>query len=168
MIRPPTARPRTDRRPIAASPRRPGSPQPFEDSDARPRSRTEARRATRQRGLPGWAALLVLLVIAGIGGVIDMLSGTKIRGGFEIALVVASVVAILVVRHRDMFPIVVAPPLVYIVAQGAVLYVRSGGLHDRKVLIDTAANALVYGFPTIAGATAAVLIIAGIRLLTNK
>ena len=102
--------------------------------------------------MPGWAALLVLLVIAGIGGLIDMISGNNIRGGFNIALVVASIVAILVVRHRDMFPIVVAPPLVYIVASGAVLYVRSGGLHNRKVLIDAAANWLVYGFPAIAGA----------------
>ena len=81
---------------------------------------------------------------------------------------VASLVAILLVRHRDMFPIVVAPPLVYFVASGVLLYVRSGGLHNRHVLIDAAANWLVYGFPAIAGATAAVLIVAGIRLVLGK
>ena len=97
-----------------------------------------------------------------------MISGSNVRGGFNIALVVASLVAILIVRHRDMFPIVVAPPLVYIVASGVVLYIRSGGLHNRKILIDAAANWLVYGFPAIAGATAAVLIIAGIRLVIGK
>jgi hypothetical protein len=131
-------------------------------------SRTQQRQAARQRGLPAWAALLVLLAIAGIGGLIDTISGSSVRGGFNIALVVASLVAIIAVRHRDMFPIVVAPPLVYIVASGVVLYVRSGGLHNRKILIDAAANWLVYGFPAIAGASAAVLIVAGIRLVANK
>ena len=48
------------------------------------------------------------------------------------------------------------------------LYLSSGGLHNRKVLIDHAANWLVYGFPAIAGASAAVLIIAGIRLVFGK
>jgi hypothetical protein len=67
-----------------------------------------------------------------------------------------------------MFPIVIAPPIVYSIASGVTLYVRSGGLDDRKVLIDSAANWLVYGFPAIAAATAAVLIIAGIRLIARR
>jgi len=36
------------------------------------------------------------------------------------------------------------------------------------VLLDAAANWLVYGFPAIAGATAAVLIIAGIRMFSGR
>lgn len=126
------------------------------------------RREVRQRGLNGWLALGVLLVIAGVGGLIDMISGSTVRGGFNIALVVASIVAIIVVRHRDMFPIVVAPPLVYVAASGVMLYIRSDHLHNRKIIIDAAANWLVYGFPAIAGASAAVLIIAGIRLVLGK
>jgi hypothetical protein len=130
--------------------------------------RSQSRRAVRQRGVPGWLALVVLLVISGIGGLIDTISGSAVRGGFNLALVIASVVAILIVRHRDMFPIVVAPPLVYVVASAALLYVRSDYLHNRKIIIDAAANWLVYGFPAIAGASAAVLIIAGIRLVIGK
>jgi hypothetical protein len=121
----------------------------------------------RERGLPGWQALLVLLILAAIGGLIDALSGDRIRGGFNIALVVASIVAILVVRYSAMFVIVVSPPLLYAVASGGILYVRSHGLHDRKVFIDIAANWLVYGFPAIAGATGGVLIIAAIRMLRH-
>jgi hypothetical protein len=143
-------------------------PPPASYAGPPPPSRSESRRAIRQRGLPGWLALLVLLVIAGIGGLIDMISGTTVRGGFNIALVLASIVAILVVRHRDMFPIVVAPPLVYVVASVAMLYIRSDHLHNRKILIDAAANWLVYGFPAIAGASAAVLIIAGVRMVIAK
>jgi hypothetical protein len=48
------------------------------------------------------------------------------------------------------------------------LYLRSDGLNDHKALYDAAANWLVYGFPAIAGATAAVLIIAGIRMLSRR
>ena len=129
---------------------------------------TAAADQVQERGLPGWAALLVLLAIAGVGGLIDMINGTHVRGGFNIGIIVASVVAILVVRRSAMFPVVVAPPIVYSAASGFLLYVRSGGLHDRKVLIDTAANWLVYGFPAIAAATAAVLIIAGIRIIIRR
>jgi hypothetical protein len=121
-----------------------------------------------ERGLPGWGALLLLLVLAAIGGIIDAISGAQVRGGFNWGIVVASVVAILAVRRSGMFPIVIAPPIVYSAGSGAMLYVRSGGLHDRKVLFDAAANWLVYGFPAIAGATAAVLIIAGIRLIARR
>ena len=127
-----------------------------------------SRPVVQERGLPGWAALLVLLTIAGAGALIDTISGAAARGGFNIGIVVASVVAILVVRRSAMFPIVVAPPIVYSGASGAMLYLRSNGLNDRAVLLDAATNWLVYGFPAIAGATAAVLIIAGIRLIARR
>jgi hypothetical protein len=133
------------------------------------RSRTAA--AAQQEpeyGLPGWGALLVLIGISSVGALIDTISGTQARGGFNIGIVGASIAAILIVRRSAMFPVVVVPPIVYSIASGILLYARSNGLHDRKVLIDTAANWLVYGFPAIAAATASVLIIAGIRLLTRR
>lgn len=132
----------------------------------------EARRGPRQRiherGLPWWAALAVLIVIAAIGGVIDTLGSIGVKGGFNIGIVVASVVAILLVKRSHMFPVVIAPPIVYSLAAVFQLYLRSDGLHDKKVVFDAAANYLVYGFPAIAAATAAVLIVAGVRLITRK
>lgn len=121
-----------------------------------------------ERGLPWWGALLVLIVIAVIGGIIDTLGSFQVRGGFNIGIVVASIVAILIVKRSHMFPIVIAPPIVYSGAAIFSLYVRSSGLHDKKVVLDAAANYLVYGFPAIAAATAAVLIIAGVRLIARK
>lgn len=121
-----------------------------------------------ERGLPGWGAVLLLIALAGVGGLIDAISGAQIRGGFNWGIIVASVVAILAVRRSGMFPVVIAPPIVYSIGSAGMLYVRSGGGHDRKVLFDAAANWLVYGFPAIAGATAAVLIIAGIRLIARR
>jgi hypothetical protein len=67
-----------------------------------------------------------------------------------------------------MFPVVIAPPIVYSFAAVFQLYLRSSGLHDKRVVLDAAANYLVYGFPAIAAASAAVLIIAGIRLIARR
>ena len=121
-----------------------------------------------ERGLPAWAALLVLVGIAVVGGIVDTVASIQVKGGFNIGIVVASIVAILIVKRSHMFPIVIAPPIVYSLAAVFQLYLRSGGLHDKKVVFDAAANYLVYGFPAIAAATAAVLIIAGIRLITRR
>ena len=125
-------------------------------------------RQTRERGLPGWLAVGLLIAIAGASGLIDSLSGASVRGVFNYGLVLASLVAILVVRRSQMFPVVISPPLVYFVASGALLYIRSGGLHDRGKLIDAATNWVVYGFPAIAGATAVVLVVAGLRMVTHR
>lgn len=121
-----------------------------------------------ERGLPWWGALSVLLGIAAIGGLIDTIGSIQVKSGFNIGIVVASVVAIIAVKRSHMFPIVVAPPIVYSGAAISQLYIRSSGLNDRRVVLDAAANYLVYGFPAIAAATAAVLIIAGVRLISRK
>ena len=112
--------------------------------------------------------MLVLITIAGIGGLIDQISGASIQGAFNWSLIGASLVAILIVRRSRMFPVVIAPPLVYFIASAAKLYITSNGLKDRSKLTDAAANWLVYGFPAIAAATAIVLVIAGIRLLIRR
>ncbi|MEP6599804.1 MAG: DUF6542 domain-containing protein [Actinomycetota bacterium] len=130
-------------------------------------SRAATAKST-ERGVPGWLAVLVLVGLAGVGGLIDVARGTSIKGGFNIGLIAASVVAIVIVRRRSMFPVLVAPPLVYFIASAAMLYIRSSGLSDRSQLLDAAINWLVYGFPAIAGATAAVLIIGGIRMVTGR
>ena len=126
------------------------------------------RRNRPESGLPGWFAVLLLIGIAGVGGLIDSISGTAIRGAFNYGLVFASLVAILAVRRSQMFSVVIAPPLVYFVASAGLLYVRTGGLHNRGKLIDAATNWIVYGFPAIAGATAVVLVVSGIRLVARR
>jgi hypothetical protein len=145
-----------DQRAVRAAERRAERP----DAAARPHE--------RERGLPWWGALLVLLVIASAGELIDALGSLQGKSGFNVGIVVASIVAILVVRRSHMFPVVIAPPIVYSAAALLQLYIRSSGLHDHRVVFDAAANYLVYGFPAIAAATAAVLIIAGVRLIARK
>lgn len=128
----------------------------------------QERNTVPERGVRWWVALLILLVIAAVGGIIDTLGSNQVRGGYNFGIVAASVVAILIVKRSHMFPVVIAPPIVY--SGGALfqLYIRSSGLNDKKVILDAAANYLVYGFPAIAAATAATLIIAGVRLIARK
>lgn len=121
-----------------------------------------------ERGIVWWAALAILIVISLVGVLVDSIGSIQVRGGFNIGIVVASVIAILVVKRSHMFPIVIAPPIVYSLVAMGQLYSTSGGLHDKKKVFDAAANYLVYGFPAIAAATAVVLIIAGIRLILRK
>ncbi len=135
--------------------------------EVRPRRRSGSAQSS-ERGLPGWLAVVVLLVIAGIGGIIDQVSGASIQGAFNIGLVIASIIAILIVRRHQMFPVVIAPPLVYFIASAGKLYISSNGLKNRGALTDAASNWLVYGFPAIAAATAAVLVIAGIRMIIRR
>jgi hypothetical protein len=115
-----------------------------------------------------WAALALLIAIAGCGQLVDSVGSLQGRGGFNVGIVLASIVAILVVRRSHMFPIVIAPPIVYSGAALFQLYIRSNGLSNKRAIIDAAANYLVYGFPAIASATAAVLIVAGVRLIARR
>jgi hypothetical protein len=119
-------------------------------------------------GIPAWGALLVLVGLAGIGGLIDTAISTQWRGAFNIGIVLASAIAIIAVRRTEMLPIVLAPPIVYSGAAMVMLYIRSGGLHNKSELINAALNYLVYGFPAIATATATVLLIAAFRMLSKR
>ncbi len=118
-------------------------------------------RAAASRGLPALAALLVLAACLAAGIVVDQVVGSG--AGLRIGLIVGSLLAVLLVRFRSLFAVVVSPPLAFIVGSAAELVVKSGGVPSRTDLLGFATGWLVYGFPTIAIATAAVLIVAGVR-----
>lgn len=118
-------------------------------------------RAAAQRGLPAPAALLVLAACLAGGVVVDQIVGSG--SGLRIGLIVGSLLAVLFVRFRSLFVVVVSPPLAFIVGSAAELAVKSGGVPGRTDLLGFATGWLVYGFPTIAAASAVVLVIAGVR-----
>lgn len=117
-------------------------------------------------GRPAWFALLVMIAITALGVVIDVVRSAT--GGVNIAIIVGALIAILIVRRVAMFPVVIAPPLVYMLGSAAVLFLRSGGPHNKTVLIGVATNWLVYGFPAMAAASAVVLVVAAVRMLTKR
>lgn len=109
-----------------------------------------------------------MIGIAALGCITDLARGSSAKGGLNIGIVVAALVAVVLVRRSGIFPVIIAPPLVYAAGSIILLVIRSGGLSNRKVLYDVAANWLVYGFPALAAATAVVLVIAGLRLITHR
>jgi hypothetical protein len=120
------------------------------------------------RDLPAWGALLVLVGITALGCIIDLAAGNQLSWIFNWSVVIASLAAVLLVRRSEIFAVVIAPPIIYAIGSVVMILVRSGGLSDRRVLYDAASNWLVYGFPTMAAATAIVLLVAGIRLILHK
>jgi hypothetical protein len=152
----------------AAGPRSGREQRAVRAADRRTQRSVEAltqRDQKHERGLPWWAALLVLVAIAVVGAIIDTVGSIQDKSGFNIGIVVASVVAIIVVKRSHMFPVVIAPPIVYSVAAVFEYYLKGA---KTSAKLDIAANYLVYGFPAMAAATAAVLIVAGVRLISRK
>ncbi|MGI8696831.1 MAG: DUF6542 domain-containing protein [Mycobacteriales bacterium] len=121
-------------------------------------TRSPGRRSRRpDTGLPGPAAALLTFVVAGIGGVIDILTGDGLRALFAAALIIAVIVAAVVVRVREIWYVVFAPPLICVAL--AALNV----LTTSHSAIDLTAAYLANGFPTLAVATGIALAIGLIR-----
>ena len=116
--------------------------------------------------MPGWTAVLVLLCVTAIGVGVDVVADSSV--GVNIGIIVASLVAILIVRRTGLISVMVTPPLVYVLASAAVLLLRSGGPRSTRVVFDLGANWLIYGFPSIAAATAVVVVIGVIRRLARR
>jgi hypothetical protein len=120
------------------------------------------------RGVTAWLALAILLLVAGGAGVLDYARGLSSGGLFGYGLALGSLVAIIAVRRSSMFPVVIAPPIVYIGGKLVASMLRHQDLMSRRGMIDVGTNWFVYGFPAMAAATAIVLLVAGVRLLINR
>ncbi len=133
----------------------------------------------RQRADPGWppsdrrgsrltgtGAVLLIAAVAAVCGVVDILAGDALRLVFSAGLVLGTVIAAALVTRRDLLTVVFAPPLVYLAGSAIAVLLGRGG--QGGGLLDAAASWLVYGFPAMAAATGAALVVAGIRALRNR
>lgn len=161
----PTGAPAGAPAPRGTRPPDPARPRPGWDSDARPTTGVSDRRRP-ERGRPGWFAVGILIAIAAVGVAVNLIFSTN--AGLNYGIVVAALAAILIVRRHEMFPVIVAPPLVYLLGSAGELMLRSGGVPSTKLLYDFGANWLVYGFPSIAAATAVVVIIGAVRAVARR
>jgi hypothetical protein len=118
--------------------------------------------------LTSLGALLLVVVAAMIGGCVDVLTGTGLRLAFAIGLVLGSAVAAALVRRGSLLTIVLAPPLIFMVASVLSVLALPGGLGGAGRFYDAATGWLVYGFPAIAAATGIAVVIAGIRLAGSR
>jgi hypothetical protein len=155
--RPAVDRPRSDeRRPSA----RPGDPRVASVS-ARPRPAKPTADGGRIRGL---LAVLGIFLVTLAGAGVDSFVGIGLGLVTLATLSLATAVATLVVRRRDLISVIVAPPLVFV----AVALVNIALAPSANFNLPTVATLLVRGFPTMAIPTAIALVLGLIRLAARR
>ena len=146
-------------RPEGAAPRRAAEP----SARRAPQARTRPAPAGGSR-LRGAVAVIGVFVVTLIAAAADSYIGVGLGLISTVALVGSTVVATLLVRRRDLLTLVIAPPLVFVgVALANIALAPSATLS-----IGTAGTLLVRGFPTMALAAAAALLVALFRLVTRR
>jgi hypothetical protein len=103
-----------------------------------------------------------LVTLAGAGA--DSFVGIGLGTITLICLVASTVFATLLVRRRDLLSVVVSPPLVFV----AVAAVNIGLAPSAHFNLPTIATLLVRGFPTMAIATGAAIVLALFRLVARR
>ncbi len=169
--------PPAPRRPVppALDPRaaaRSGRPEVDERLDPREHGRTGARRpseaprrqAAAEGRLRGAVAVACVFLVTLAGGAADSFLGSGLGMITLVALVGATAVATLTVRRRDMVSVVLSPPLVFVAVAGVNIALAP----SATLSLPTVATLLIRGFPTMAAATAAALVLALVRLGTRR
>jgi hypothetical protein len=149
-------RPDVDERPAPREPGRAGTRRP-----------PEAPRPTAATGggrLRGVVAVLGVFLATLAGGAVDSFFGMGLGMVTLVALVASTAVATLGVRRRDMLSVVLCPPLVFVAVAGVNIALAP----SATLSLPTVATLLIRGFPTMAAATAAALVLALVRLGTRR
>ncbi len=125
-----------------------------------PHGRTGPVAETGGGGLRGIVAVLCVFLVTLAGGAVDSLFMGMGLGLITLGCLVGStVLAAALVRRRDVLSVVIAPPLVFV----AVACVNIAVAPSATFNLPTMASLLVRGFPTMAMATGAAVVIALIR-----
>jgi hypothetical protein len=166
------------------APRRPADPhrgrgpvrdERWADDEVRPRrpdaDRPAARRPGAERPAPesgsrvrGVLAVLGVLFMTAAGGAADWFMGGGLGMITLVVLVAATSIATLVVRRRDVLSVVLCPPLVFVAVAGINIGLSPG----VSLTLPTVATILIRGFPTMAVATGAAVVLGLVRLLTRR
>ena len=158
---------RPDRGPVDDA-RRPGArPAGARPVGARPagaRARSDARPVTGGGRVRGSVAVLGMFLVTLVGAGIDSFVGVGLGMITLAALLASTTVAMLVVRRRDMFSVVAAPPLVFIAVAALNIALAPSALFN----LPTAATLLIRGFPTMAMAAGVAVVVAVGRLIARR
>jgi hypothetical protein len=137
----------------------PAAPAP---SATRPRPTT---RVASGRGVTGRGIVVLILVVTGVVGLLEVAIAGHRGHAFGIAFVVSSAIGALIVRRRDLPTALIAPPLLYCVLIVAMSVVdhhdAAGGRLTREGVY--LGNAFVTGAPALWTGTLAAALVAGYR-----
>jgi hypothetical protein len=125
------------------------------------RTRTAPAPGPGLRGALAVAGVFLLTLVAAAG---DSYLGVGLGLITLVALTAGTVVATLAVRRQDLLTVVLAPPLVFV----AVAVVNICLAPSASLSLPTLATLLVRGFPAMAVATGAALLLALFRLVTRR
>jgi hypothetical protein len=150
--------------PAVAAPAEPASA----TATASPSSATRPRPTTRVvsgRGVTGRGIVVLILIVTGLVGVLEVAIAGHRGHAFGIAFVVSSAIGALIVRRRDLPTALIAPPLLYcvlIVAMSVIDHhdVAGGRLTREGVYLG---NAFVTGAPALWTGTAAAALVVWYR-----
>ncbi len=131
---------------------------------ARRPSEAPRRQAAAEGRLRGAVAVACVFLVTLAGGAADSFLGSGLGMITLVALVGATAVATLTVRRRDMISVVLSPPLVFVAVAGINIALAP----SATLSLPTVATLLIRGFPTMAAATAAALVLALVRLGTRR
>jgi hypothetical protein len=81
-----------------------------------------------------------------------------------IALVASTAIGTLLVRRADLLTVVLSPPLVFVAVAGVNIALAP----SVNLSLPTVATLLIRGFPTMAVATGAAIVLAIVRLVTRR
>jgi hypothetical protein len=137
-----------------------------DDDDRRSPRRPVAERPTPESGsrLRGVLAVLGVLFMTAAGGAADWFMGGGLGMITLVVLVAATSIATLVVRRRDILSVVLCPPLVFV----AVALINIGLSRGVSLSLPTIATILIRGFPTMAVATGAAVVLGLVRLVSRR
>jgi hypothetical protein len=159
----PTDRARADER-YRSDERRPGA-RGADPRAAGSRNRTAPAADTGGRRMRGIVVVLGIFLITLAGGAVDSFFMGMGLGLITLGCLVGStVLAALMVRRRDLFSIVVAPPLVFMAVAAANIALAPSASFN----LASMATLLVRGFPTMAIATGAAFVLALIRWAARR
>ena len=131
---------------------------------ARPRPARPARPAAEGGRFRGAVAVLGMFLVTLAGAGVDSFVGIGLGLVTLVALVSVTVIATLTVRRRDLWSVLVAPPLVFV----AVAALNIALAPSASFSLPTVATLLVRGFPTMAIATGVALVLGLIRLVARR
>lgn len=121
----------------------------------------------RWRGLPVALAVVVALVLVGLGAAYDATLGGGGRTGTALMLVGGCTLVAMLVRRPGLRAVVVLPPLAFVAVTVGAAVVQDGGVELRSQALQLA-TALLVGAPELLLATAGAAIVAVTRLVAAR
>lgn len=119
-------------------------------------------------GLTTAGATVLVLLVGGVGGAVDLMTGNGLRTVFAATFVAVAALSALVIERHRLLSSVVLVPLVYVVLALVADVVGSGGPGGASQQAVALLDAVVLGAPVLLAATGAAAVLALLRAVGSR